>query len=126
VSGIAALWYTALVRLFPSEFRMQFGAEIKSVILEQRKSLSSEEVGRLLRFHTAATLDLLRAAGTQWRPTLARIASAMLLIGAIANVGYDLANPKLSMGVQAWGLTLIAITSSLLTFAHVGRRRRPG
>ena len=126
MSPVAAFWYAALVRLFPPEFRTQFGDEIRSVILEQRKSFSSEEVGRLVWFHAAATLDLLRAAGTQWRPTLARIASAILLIGAIANVGYDLANPKLSMGVQAWGLTLMAITASLLMSAGAGRRRRPG
>ena len=126
MSAVAAVWYAALLRLFPSEFRMQFGGEIRSLILEQRKSLSSDTAGRLLRFHAVATLDLLRAACTQWRPALARIASAMLVAGAIANLGYDLANPQLSMGFLAWGLTVMAMTSSLWMSAGAGRRRRPG
>jgi hypothetical protein len=126
MSAIANLWYTVLVRLFPADFRAEFGREVKAVILEQRANLWVEGPVQLLWFHVTATADLVRAAAMQWRPAILRLMSAIVLIAALANVGYDLAHPKLSMGYFAWGLTLIAVASSGLMFSAAERRRRHG
>ena len=126
MSSLADRWYAALVRLFPSGFRVAFGREVQAVILEQRAKLSGAGLRRQVWFHVAETADLLRAAGVEWRPTVLRLTGAILLVAAIANVGYDLANPKLSMGVIAWGMTFIAIGTSRLMTRAAERRRRPG
>lgn len=126
MSAASSFWYTLLVRLFPSDFRAEFGREVTTLILEQRANLSSERLSHRLRFHVMATFDLLRAAGIQWRPSLLRLMSIILFIAATANLGYDLANPKLSMGVFAWAMTFAAIISSLFMADAAVRRRRTG
>ena len=70
MSAASNLWYAVLLRLFPSDFRAEFGPEVTAVILEQRAHLSGEHLTPRLWFHFMATTDLLRAAGLQWRPAL--------------------------------------------------------
>jgi hypothetical protein len=120
MSRAASLWYAALVRLFPTSFREAFGAEMTAVILEQRANLPGS--GRRI----PATVDLLRAAGREWRPALLRLSGGLVLVAAMTNIGYDIANPKLSMGVPAWAITVFAIGWGALMAGAPDRRRRPG
>jgi hypothetical protein len=125
MSRAASLWYAALVRLFPTSFREAFGAEMTAVILEQRANLPGSG-RRRWGFHAAATVDLLRAAGREWRPALLRLSGGLVLVAAMTNIGYDIANPKLSMGVPAWAITVFAIGWGALMAGAPDRRRRPG
>jgi hypothetical protein len=126
MSEAARRWYAMLLRLFPADFRTGFGREVASTIEYQRTNLPDERWRHVLRFHILTSIDLLRAVGLQRRPILKRLASGALLVAAVSNVGYDLANPRLSMGVPAWALTLMAVASSFLMSVTADRHRRPG
>lgn len=120
------LWYGMLIRCLPAEFRAEFGDEMLNVMRQQRSVLPNAGWLQLARFHLFATADLLRAVGLQRRALVKRLASVVLFLAAAANIAYDLANPKLDMGVLAWLVTIAAISWSLLLSRAARRPRRLG
>jgi hypothetical protein len=118
----ARWWYASLLRFFPAEFRRDFGDDVLRLIGDQIDGAGRVD---LLRCHVSATLDLMTALAQQRGVDLVRAAGWLLVGLATANIGYDVATPKLSMGFFAWALTLIAIATGVLLSGHSpGRRRR--
>src|SRR5262245_1842271 len=132
MSRFMHLWYRALLQLYPAEFRRQFGAEMLSVLTEQE--LEASTLSRRERWwcHCRTTCDLIRVGIRERvgavRPMAVRVIGMLLVAAGAMQVIYDLATPKLSMGVQAWALTLIVCSFGvvLTTAALRNDRRRYG
>ena len=106
-----------VLRAYPTEFRAHYAHEILTTLRDQRRALGSERYSATAAFWSRALIDLLRSAATERiadardRPPIAaghvaRRFLGVLLVGfAIGNVVYDVAEPKLRMGVLAMLLT---------------------
>ncbi len=127
-----------LLRAHPSQFRADYGREILVTIRDQRRALPNATPRLITTFWIRVLLDLGRSAGREWaaesrlRATSlttrgkVRTASGCLLVAsAIANVAYDLSEPKLSMGVLAILLTAVSgLVGALLVWRRaLGFRR---
>lgn len=129
MSRLAHLWYRGLLLLYPSAFRLRFGAEMLRVLTEQELDAGtlSKRERWLCRCH--ATWDLVRV-GIRERVAamsgpVARGIGLVLIAAAATQVIYDLETPKLSMGVQAWALTLAVCSLGVaLTTATTRNDRR--
>ena len=106
-----------VLRAYPAEFRAHYAHEILTTLRDQRRALDSEPCWATSAFWARVLIDLLRSAATERiadardRPSIAaghvaRRFLGVLLVGfAIGNVVYDVAEPKLRMGVLAMLLT---------------------
>jgi len=106
-----------VLRAYPAGFRAHYAHEILTTLRDQRRALDSEPCWATSAFWARALIDLLRSAATERiadardRPSIAaghvaRRFLGVLLVGfAIGNVVYDVAEPKLRMGVLAMLLT---------------------
>lgn len=117
-----------LVRLalvmFPAAFRARYGREIWQCIRDARYELGDESLALTIRFWIGIMADLARSAVMErywsipresYYLALRRTSGAVLIMAALANVGYDAMSVKLSMGVFAALLTAVgAITGALL------------
>ena len=130
MSRFAHAWYSGLLLLYPSAFRRRFGAEMLRVLTDELQANSMSRRERWWR-HCRATCDVMgvgireRVAGVTM---VIRAIGILLVIAAAMQVIYDLATPKLSMGVQAWALTLIVCSFgvALITATTRTDRRRYG
>jgi hypothetical protein len=119
-------WYRMIVLAFPAEFRTTFGPEVLFTINEQRRALGDAGFGARAQFHLEATADLVRAVAHARAPDAVRALGWLCIALSTLNVGYDLAMPKLSMGVLAWGITVIIASVGAKLASHSPERRRLG
>jgi hypothetical protein len=118
-----------VLRAYPASFRAHYAHEILTTLRDQRRALGSVRRWATATFWVRALIDLLRSAATE------RIAAArdrapgrvarrflgfLLVTFAVGNVAYDVAEPKLRMGVFAMLLTAL---SGLAGLALLWRRR---
>jgi hypothetical protein len=106
-----------VLRAYPAPFRAHYAHEILTTLRDQRRALGSLRLWATAAFWARAFIDLLRAAATEriadardrasiTRGRIARRSLGVLLVAfAIGNVVYDVAEPKLRMGVLAMLLT---------------------
>ena len=128
-----------LIRALPREFRVRFGRDIERSLLDQYmdelRRFGSVRPG----FWRCVLLDLAATAYREWAADIAahiqrrrwRIVTraaggGILALGAAANVVYDLAHPKLSMGVSAMLATAFgAVGGVALIHSALSIRGRP-
>jgi hypothetical protein len=120
-----------VLRAYPAPFRAHYAHEILLTVRDQRRALGRVQHWAVAAFWTRALIDLLRAAGTErianardraWIApgvVVRRTLGALFLGLAIGNVVYDVAEPKLRMGVLAMLLTAL---SALAGLRLLGRR----
>jgi hypothetical protein len=106
-----------VLRAYPASFRAHYAHEILTTLRDQRRALGRVRSWATAAFWARALLDLLRAAATERiadareRASIApgrvarRSLGVLLLAFAIGNVVYDVAEPKLRMGMLAMLLT---------------------
>ncbi|HJU87028.1 MAG TPA: hypothetical protein VJ788_06660 [Gemmatimonadota bacterium] len=122
----ARAWYGFILRRFPPAFRDRFSGEVLDLIEEQRATLGAPRAAAVGAFHLATTLDLLATLMREREVLVRRASGTLLLVAAVAHTGYDFANPSLSMGIPAWGLTLIALAAGVRFCARPTRHRSAG
>ena len=134
-TGIARRVLAVVLRAYPASFRAHYAREMLVTLHDQRRALPDTSGWNVARFWARALADLLRSAlieriasggaslallGRRGAPRI--VSGLVFLFFAVGNVAYDLAEPKLSMGVLAIALTMVS------GVAGVGLlwRRRPG
>ena len=132
----------ALLVAYPREFRRVFAAELTQVIADQRRALALATRKRRVLFWIAVIADLLRSAGRErvasardWidrrdprrnRLRLYAFVGATLILGAAGNIAFDLASPKLSMGIAATALTSAGLCAGVALLRTARRLARHG
>lgn len=142
--GPADRMLSALLGLYPTEFRREYGRPIAQLIGDQWRDLGDVGLAEVVRFWLSVLVDIARSAcaehvsawrereaGGERRPRrwLARLQLAFalaLLAGSGANAVYDLAAPKLSMGAGAFLLTVVAAASGSALLLRLRFTRRRG
>jgi len=106
-----------VLRAYPASFRAHYAHEILTTLRDQRRALGSVRSWATTAFWMRALMDLLRSAATEricyardqgsTTPGLIvrRFLGVLLVAFAIGNVVYDVAEPKLRMGIFAMLLT---------------------
>ena len=125
-----------VLRAYPAPFRAHYAHEILMTLRDQRRALGSVQSWVTAAFWVRALIDLLCSAATERicdardRGSIARgrrvvrHVFGVLLVGfAIGNVVYDVAEPKLRMGMFAMLLTAL---SGLAGFGLLRRRQQTG
>ena len=130
MSPFAHLWYRALLLLYPAEFRRRFGAEMLRVLADQALQARALSPAERWWGHCRATFDVV-GVGVRERVhamnTVIRAIGMVLIAAAALQVIYDLATPKLSMGIPAWAMTLIVCSFGVvLTTTPARHDRRSG
>lgn len=133
MTGLANRVLAVVLRAYPVSFRRDYAREVLLTLRDQRRALPDSDRWSVARFWARALADLLCAAAVErmasgrasaaslGRRRVLRSASGLLLLfGAVANVAYDVSQPKLSMGVQA----ILATTLSTLAGVGLLWRRR--
>jgi hypothetical protein len=120
----------AALRIFPAGFRARYGRDLLQCIRDGRRDLGSDTFAVTVRFWVVILVDLARSALVErcrsipresWSLALRRLAGAVLIGAAVANVTYDAVSVKLSMGYFVALLTaLSAITGVLLIRSRAG------
>jgi hypothetical protein len=115
----APLPLRALLRLYPASFRDAYAAELAQCVRDARRALgASAPRGRVWRFWAAVGWDLTRglageragaALESVRRAPVRKLAGLSLLGAAGANVAYDVASVRDSMGILALLLTALTI-----------------
>ena len=107
----------AVLRAYPAPFRAHYAHEILMTLRDQRRALGSVPPWAAAAFWARALIDLVRSAATERIAEASEHASIapgsianrcvgiLLVAFAIGNVAYDIAEPKLRMGVFAMLLT---------------------
>lgn len=120
-----------VLRAYPAPFRAHYAHEILMTLRDQRRALGSVRCYAAAAFWARALSDLLRSAATERiadardRESIApgraarRCLGVLLVALAIGNVVYDVAEPKLRMGILAMLLTGL---SGLAGFRLLWRR----
>ena len=106
-----------VLRAYPAAFRAHYAHEILMTLRDQRRALGSVPSWATAAFWTRALIDLLCSAATERiadareRASIApgsiarRCLGGLLVAFAIGNVVYDVAEPKLRMGILAMLVT---------------------
>jgi uncharacterized membrane protein len=121
-----------VLRAYPAPFRAHYAHEMLVTLRDQRRALGSVQAWAAAAFWARTLIDLLRSAATErmcdardrgsmaWGRVARRCLGVLLLGLAIGNVAYDVAEPKLRMGVLAM---LITALSGLAGLRLLWRRR---
>ena len=133
VTGLANRLVAVVLRAYPASFRVHYARELLLTLHDQRRALTESDRWSVAKFWARALADLLRSAAAERiassrtgvasvrRRGLLRSAVGLLLLSSAAgNVAYDLAEPKLSMGVLA---VLLTVLSALAGVSLLWRRR---
>jgi hypothetical protein len=130
VSGVRRA-ATILVRLYPGDFRREYGAAIVQLVCDQRRALGDASAYRRFRFWVSVVVDTARAAsvehGSTARPRRAgtaivyRFIGALLVLAAVAQVIVDVVAVDLSMGIP---LALLTGGAGMSGVALIVRARR--
>jgi len=119
------------LRAYPAAFRAHYAHEILTTLRDQRRAMGRVRSWATAAFWARALLDLLRSAANERiadareRASIApghvarRCLGVLLVALALGNVAYDVAEPKLRMGILAMLLTGL---SGLAGFRLLWRR----
>lgn len=133
---------SVLLVLYPKDFRREYARPVAQLIRDQRRDLGEAAVTARARFWLSVVADIARSAGAEhaaglraaWRHKaphrrrvwLGRI-RVMLGLGLLttsgSNVVYDVASPKLSMGIGAIVLTAVGAAAGAVLLARARRVR---
>jgi hypothetical protein len=117
-------WFHLLLVAYPAAFRREYAASIVQLVRDQRRDLAKSGSTSPVTFWIAAAADVLRSAAGEraaaalewlaaraprrWVAWLSGAIGCAFVLGAAANLVYDLMSPKLQMGIGASVLTLLA------------------
>lgn len=123
--------YAILLYAYPRSFRSKFGADMCQLMRDRRRALRNASPGHVFGFCLDAVRDVAVSVPREHADELrrrcmaavldrspgrrSRLIGCVLIALSVLHVLFDLATPKLRMGVLAWLLTaLTAVTGAVL------------